>query len=149
MTSSHTYLGTEAGCNSVTDMLRSSCCDVLCGLSGLWVWIQDLSGCSYYVLNHAFHKLFSDIPSIHQYYLTCSCRNTAVLHGEGMGGFAGWEKWMSFHVRGFCLPLMMWLNGLHQNLMLHLHSQWRLFICPRCVPSRSQKALKGSIANTV
>lgn len=106
MTSSHTHLGTEAGCNSVMDMLRSSRCDVLHSLSGLRLRIQDLSGCSYYVLNGAFHTLFSDIPSINQYFLTHSFRNTAILHGEGTGGFAGWEEGMSFHVRILCLPLM-------------------------------------------
>lgn len=74
------------------DMLRSTRCNVLHGLSGLWLWIQDLSACSYYVLNRAFHVLFSDIPSINQYYLTLSFRNTAILRGEGMGGFAGWEE---------------------------------------------------------
>lgn len=74
---------------------------------GLWLWIQDLSGCSYYVLNRALHTLFSDIPSIIQYYQTRSFRNTAVLCGEGMGGFSEWGEQMSFHVRALCLPLVM------------------------------------------
>lgn len=77
------------------------------GLSGLWLRIQDLSGCSYHVLNRAFHTLFSDIPSINQYYLILAFRNVAILRGEDMGGFAEWEERMRFHVRVLCLPLVM------------------------------------------
>jgi len=89
------------------DMLRSSRCDVLHGLFDLWLWIQDLSGWSYYVPNRAFYTVFSDIPSIKEYHLTRSSKNTAVPCGEGTGGFAGWEERMSFHVRVLCHTLVM------------------------------------------
>lgn len=136
-------LPTEAACNFAMDMLRSSCCNVLRRLSALWLWIQDLSGYSYYVLNCAFHMLFSDICSINQYYLACSFRETAVLRGEGLGGFVDWEERMSFNVRVLCLPLVVWFDGLHQNLVLHLHSQWRLHLSKIC----AFKALKNSKGN--